>query len=829
MNQLKTKSKMLLLSIIAIALVINSVGVNAAQVASSNQEENKSGAAINGTMMQYFEWNLPNNGKHWNVVANQADELADAGFTSVWLPPAYKGDGQNDVGYGAYDLYDLGEFNQKGTTRTKYGTKAQYLNAINTLHNNGIQVYADIVLNHKGGADTWESVNATPVYYDNRLYESGSSRNIGAWTVFNFAGRNGKYSTFKWNAKHFDGVDYDNKTGDKSIFRFNGKSWDSLVDSENNNFDYLMYADVDFENSEVVNELKSWGKWYVDFANLDGFRLDAVKHIDYDFYEEWLTYLRQKTGKELFSVGEYWSGDLNALNNYINETNGTTSLFDVPLHNNFVSASKSSGSYDMRNILNGTLVNSNPMKAVTFVDNHDSQPGQSLESYVEEWFKPLAYTLLLTREGGYPCVFYGDYYGLAKGGASFKSCIDVLMQVRTKLAYGTQHDYFDDSNVVGWTREGDSSHTNSGLAALISDGAGGSKKMYVGTSHAGEVWYDVTGNVSGTVTIGNDGCATFSVKGGSHSVWVNKNADVDTPENTVTIYYKKKWTNTYIHYKVGSGEWTDVPGVLMEDNGDGYVKITLNIGKASSITACFYDGDEKWDNNSDKNYYIGAGTYKINNGALVCQMNLDDKETNTNKEEESTTNSSEQVKVDKVKNLKMSKATSTSISLKWNKVSGATGYKIYRYNKSTKKYSLIDTVKNKTSYTNSGLKAGNTYKYYVVAYKTVNSKSYIGDKSTVISACTSPKKVNYTLKAVGKKKVKITWKKVSGATGYYVYYRQSGTSKWTKATTLTAKKLTYTKKNLKKNKKYNFKVVAYRKAGSSVTKSASYIKTIKVK
>ena len=42
----------------------------------------------------------------------------------LWLPPAYKGvGGKNDNGYGVYDLYDLGEFNQKGSIETKYGTK----------------------------------------------------------------------------------------------------------------------------------------------------------------------------------------------------------------------------------------------------------------------------------------------------------------------------------------------------------------------------------------------------------------------------------------------------------------------------------------------------------------------------------------------------------------------------------------------------------------------------------------------------------------------------------------------------------------------------------
>jgi len=65
----------------------------------------------------------------------------------------------------------------------------------------------------------------------------------------------------------------------------------------------------------------------------------------------------------------------------------------------------------MRTIFDGTLVKSNPVQAVTLVENHDSQPGQSLESTVQSWFKPLAYAMILTREQGYPSVFYGDYYG----------------------------------------------------------------------------------------------------------------------------------------------------------------------------------------------------------------------------------------------------------------------------------------------------------------------------------------------------------------------------------------------------------------------------------
>ncbi len=593
---------------------------------------------INGTMMQYFEWYLPNDGTLWNKVADNAQSLSETGFTALWLPPAYKGGGSSDVGYGVYDLYDLGEFNQKGTVRTKYGTKNEYLNAINALHANGMQAYADVVLNHRMNADATETVNAIQVNGGDRNQTTSGSYNIAAWTLFNFPGRNGQYSSFVWNASCFDGVDYDNNTKSNGIFRFTNKAWDWQVDTENGNYDYLMGADVDFDQTYVVNELKNWGKWYTEFANLDGFRLDAVKHIKFDFFKDWLTTVRTNTGKELFSVGEYWSGDLGKLQNYLAVTNGTTSLFDVPLHNNFYSASRGNGNYDMRTILNGTLTKTNPTLSVPFVDNHDTQPGQSLESFVADWFKPLAYTLILTRQEGYPCVFYGDYYGLKSGGtgAVFKTQIDKLMKARTQYAYGTQHDYFDDANIVGWTREGDSAHENSGLASLITDGGGGSKSMYVGTSHANQTWYDITGNCTGTVTITSGGYGTFRVNGGSNSVWVPQSSsepETTTPpsgdDKHVTVYYKTNYTNTYMHYQIGSGAWTTAPGVKMTDAGNGYTKLSVNIGSSSKLTACFNNGSGTWDSNNSQNYSFNEGTYTVKNGSISSGAPFGEEESTT--------------------------------------------------------------------------------------------------------------------------------------------------------------------------------------------------------
>lgn len=478
----------------------------------------------NGIMMQYFEWYLPTDCSLWNKITESAKTLADHGITALWLPPATKGQGGTcDVGYGTYDLYDLGEFDQKGTTRTKYGTKDEYLAAIRALHNAGIDVYADIVLDHKMGADYTEEVRAYEMNTTNRLQPVSGEETIEAWTGFDFPGRNNQYSDFKWNHTHFDGVDWDQRTHRNAIYNFVDAPWDGNVDDENANYDYLMGADLHFANQEVQKELIRFGKWYVDFTGVDGFRLDAIKHIDSTFFPEWLAALRHDSGRELFTVGEYWSADVAELTSYLYRSGECMSLFDVPLHFNFYHACHSSGYFDMSRIFENTLVAKNPAKAVTFVENHDTQRGQSLETVVEPWFKPLAYALILLRPQGYPCIFYGDYYGVPeKGEPAFGPLLDRLCAVRRDLLYGLQHDYLDDKDIIGWTLEGDMAYPDSGCAVVVDDGPGGEKKMYIGRSHVNCQFYDITGTNTEIVTIDGDGNGVFPVLGGNISVWVKE-------------------------------------------------------------------------------------------------------------------------------------------------------------------------------------------------------------------------------------------------------------------------------------------------------------------
>lgn len=479
----------------------------------------------NKTMMQYFEWYLPADGKHWERLREQAAALKEAGISSLWLPPAYKGaGGSQSVGYDVYDTYDLGEFDQKGSVATKYGVKEEYLKAIEALKMQGIEVLADIVLNHMMGADETESVMAEETAANDREREISGRQQILAWTRFRFPGRNGKYSDFQWNASHFSGTDWDDAHKRTGIFRFDGKEWNKETDTENVNYDYLMGVDLDTDCEETVRAVTEWGKWYLDTAHMDGFRLDAVKHIDFEFYRDWIKRMREYAGKELYAVGEYWSPDVSRLTHYLDIQENAISLFDVPLHFEFAKAATFNGYYDMGGIFNHSLVKARPGNAVTFVDNHDTQPGQALSSFIPVWFKPIAYALILLRQEGIPCVFYGDYYGIPHDNIAPAADLPKLLRLRKCYAYGEQTDYFDDNSLVGFTRAGDAEHPNSGMAVLLTDSVAGTKKMKVGEKFAGQFFYDSLEHFSEPVMIDSTGTGEFRVDGGSVSVWVSETA-----------------------------------------------------------------------------------------------------------------------------------------------------------------------------------------------------------------------------------------------------------------------------------------------------------------
>ena len=125
-------------------------------------------------------------------------------------------------------------------------------------------------------------------------------------------------------------------------------------------------------------------------------------------------------------------------------------------------------------------------------------------------------------------------------------------------------------------------------------------------------------------------------------------------------------------------------------------------------------------------------------------------------------------KVEAVNGFKVASTTTSSVKLAWNKVSDCTGYKIYRYDTSSKKYKLIKTISNKNTltYTDSKKSSSNTYSYKIRAYKSGNKTQYSA-YSDILKATTKPLTPKVTVKSTKTKKATISWKNTSSRNSGY--------------------------------------------------------------
>jgi hypothetical protein len=247
-------------------------------------------------MLELFQVN-------WNDLIQKMPELAEAGYTSLWLPPPAKAGSGFSVGYDLFDPFDLGDKNQRGTTATKYGTKDQLIKVVETAHRFGIRVYFDNIMNHRGfdvpGYDTNTPTNIYPALvpkdFHLQMIPGGFNRN---WPSVQDYGN-------QWDVQYepLSGlIDLANEPGS-----VNGNFGNTLGSTTTKptfirqlaNPEY--YADPTQPNigggwrpfsgsngvpiSEYVEayEIRA-AMWTLYTTKCDGFRLDAVKHVPSNFF-----------------------------------------------------------------------------------------------------------------------------------------------------------------------------------------------------------------------------------------------------------------------------------------------------------------------------------------------------------------------------------------------------------------------------------------------------------------------------------------------------------------------------------------------------------------
>ncbi|MBO5303850.1 MAG: N-acetylmuramoyl-L-alanine amidase [Lachnospiraceae bacterium] len=155
---------------------------------------------------------------------------------------------------------------------------------------------------------------------------------------------------------------------------------------------------------------------------------------------------------------------------------------------------------------------------------------------------------------------------------------------------------------------------------------------------------------------------------------------------------------------------------------------------------------------------------------------------------------------------KLTAKDSAVVTLKWNEVSDATGYQIYRSTKENGTYKKIATIKNAStvSYKDTSIKEGKNYFYKMRAYTDEEKSDYSGIESIRILKTPVIASIK---KSAGQ--LKITWKNMKNATKYQIYRSTEKNGTYTKVAAVKAGKTTYTNTALESNTKYYYKIRAY--------------------
>lgn len=371
-----------------------------------------------GVIMQAFHWDCPREDNQeynwWNYVGDQIPMLANTGFTALWMPPIHKAANISGVsmGYDPYDYYDLGDFDQKGSVKTWFGSQLELTDLINLAHHHSMSVLADMVFNHNSGADAQE---LNPITEQTR------------WTEFR-----PKSDKFKRDWRCFHPSPYE--------------TWDDGTFGD--------MPDLSHRNPYVFGEILKLAQWMVEDIGFDGFRYDFVKG-----YGPWIVtaiqeyrYMRDGQPFKPYGVGEHWDS-ARTIENWLNETNAwndnPVDAFDFPTRDMLKALCDSYG-FSLRHLQEwDTLVKKQPHSAVTFVENHDTRDGE--KPIIND--KLLAYAYILTHEG-YPCVFWKDFFNWKLGKVGNADGIAKLVQLHEDFAAGTTQVVWADDDLYIMVRPG---------------------------------------------------------------------------------------------------------------------------------------------------------------------------------------------------------------------------------------------------------------------------------------------------------------------------------------------------------------------------------------
>ncbi|MEJ1087829.1 pullulanase-type alpha-1,6-glucosidase [Microbacterium sp. Mu-80] len=383
------------------------------------------------------------------------DYIEGLGTTAIWLTPSFankpvQGEGANaSAGYHGYWVTDFTRIDPH------LGTNAELEALIDDAHQRGIRVYFDIITNHT--ADVIDYTEKQYSYIDQQTSPYTDADGT-AFDPADYAGTDrfpalDPTTSFPYTpaiAESEKNVKTPDWLNDPTLYHNRGNSTWTGESVTYGDFDGL--DDLMTENPTVVD---GFVKVYQDWIDLgiDGFRIDTVKHVNFEFWQQWTTdvldYAHANGKDDFFMFGEVYDADPAKLAPYVRDTD-MNSVLDFTFQSSAISFASGNSAKGLQSLFAGddryTTSHSSASALPTFLGNHDMG---RVGSFLQRTDAPLQRVelanelMFLTR--GQPVVYYGDEQGFAGAGGD--------KDARQTL-FATQVDEYADQQLVTGERAG---------------------------------------------------------------------------------------------------------------------------------------------------------------------------------------------------------------------------------------------------------------------------------------------------------------------------------------------------------------------------------------
>lgn len=354
-------------------------------------------------------------------IINSFDHIAKLGCTAIWPTPML-GDDEAAWSYHGYACSDYYHIDPR------YGSNSQYVQMVQKAHEKGLKILMDMVPNHCGAAHWWMK----DLPYKNWINQFPQFTNTNNCFTANY---------------DINASEYDRK--------LSNRGW----------FDSPM-PDMNLENPDLLKYFQQWAIWWVEYANLDGLRVDTYPYIEKIPGSEWLKAIREEY-PNLNIVGECWTRPAPAVAywqsgaaNFDGFDSHLPCVMDFPVEEAIRQALENDGNYwgggltRVYDAMTMDYMYADVNNLLTFLGNHDMARITDIVMDKDPRRVKLAYVLLATMRG-IPQVLYGDEYAMTSAN---KEDVNHHSYLRAPLPLGDQvtaemQDMYDfQSKLFNWRK-----------------------------------------------------------------------------------------------------------------------------------------------------------------------------------------------------------------------------------------------------------------------------------------------------------------------------------------------------------------------------------------